>query len=85
MAEVSGEFPKYTEAIEKKGKGKAKGKTKKLKRKLKEAELKLKFQSKLNKERLKCCKMETELKFTKLLLQGHGTLPESFYILNKRG
>lgn len=82
MAEITGEFPKYTETVEKEKMGK--GKTRKLKHKLKEAENKLKFQKKLNKEHIKRCKAETELELTRLLLQNHVNLPESFYTLRKR-
>lgn len=82
MAEINGEFPKCTETKKKRG-SKKKG-TNKLKQKLRKAEYELKFQRKLSKERVKRCKAETELEFTKLLLQNHSGLPESFYTLHKR-
>lgn len=82
MAEINGEFPKCDAIIEKKGQ--KKNKAKKLKRKLKVAKYKLKFQKKFAKEHGKRCKAEAELKFTMLLLQNHGSLPESFYVLRKR-
>ena len=47
MAEINGEFPRYTEPNKKSGQ--KKGKTKKLKRKLREMEYKLKYQKKLAK------------------------------------
>lgn len=82
MAEINGEFPRYTEPNKKSGQ--KKGKTKKLKRKLREMEYKLKYQKKLAKEHNKRCKAETELQFTKMLLQNNGNPPESFYVLRKR-
>lgn len=82
MAEITGEFPKHTETVEMKNK--AKKNAQKLKQKLKEAEYKLKFQKRLAKEQVKRCKAETELEFTRMLLQNHGSLPESFYTLRKR-
>ena len=81
MAEINGEFPKCTETNGKKGSPKKN--TKKLKRKLREMEYKLKYQKKFAKEHGKRCKAEAELKFTKLLLQNHSSLPESFYTLRK--
>lgn len=84
MAEINGEFPKCIETVEKEGKGKGANKSKKLKKRLQKAKHKLSFQKKLNKERIKRCKAEAELKFTMLLLQNHGSLPESFYSLHKR-
>ena len=44
-----------------------------------------KIPKKIAKEHDKRLKAETELKYTKLLLQNHGSLPESFYVLQKRG
>lgn len=82
MAEINGEFPKCTEAKIKRSSKKKE--TNKLKQKLKKAKHELKFQKKLSKERVKRCKAETELEFTKLILQNHGSLPESFYVLRKR-
>lgn len=81
MAEVTGEFPKTTEMKEKKSRKK---KVKKFKRRLRDMEYKLKYQKKIAKENCKRCKAEAELKFTKLLLQNHGSLPESFYTLHRR-
>lgn len=83
MAEITGEFPRCTETVDKNAP--RKGKTKKLKRRLRKMKRRVKFQKKIAKEHDKRLKAETELKYTKLLLQNHGSLPESFYVLQKRG
>ena len=77
MAELNGEFPICVGTGKKCGS--KKGSSKKLKRKLKKMKYKLKYQKKLAKEHRKRCKAEIKLKFTRLLLQNHGSLPESSY------
>ena len=77
MEELNGEFPICVGTGKKCGS--KKGSSKKLKRKLKKMKYKLKYQKKLAKEHRKRCKAEIKLKFTNLLLQNHGSLPESFY------
>jgi len=81
MADINGTFPTCADTT-KSGRNPKRKKAKKLKRKLKEAKLELRFQKKISKERLKRCRAETELRFTKTLLEIQDN--QSFYTLVRR-